>query len=90
VVAKQTFGSSPAVTVAAKGADLSSGNYVLTVPVDAPLLGQYGTGALPIPLSAQAAVTGKYLFEASAAGYKTQQVSRDVFISTIQDFMLVP
>ena len=67
VAAKQTFGSGPTVTVATKAADPSTGSYVLTLPVAAPLLGQYGTGALPIALSAQAAVAGKYLVEASAS-----------------------
>ncbi len=90
VAAKQTFGSGPTVTVATKAADPSSGSYVLTLPVDAPLLGQYGTGTLPIALSTQAAVAGKYLLEASAEGYKTQQVSRDVSADATQDFTLVP
>ncbi|MDO8721119.1 MAG: DUF4382 domain-containing protein [Syntrophales bacterium] len=90
VAAKQTFGSGPTVTVATIAADPSSGSYVLTLPVDAPLLGQYGTGTLPIALSTQAAVAGKYLLEASAEGYKTQQVSRDVSAGATQDFTLVP
>jgi len=88
--AKQTFGSGPTLTVATKAADPSSGSYVLTLPINAPLLGQYGTGTLPITLSAQAAVAGKYLLEASAEGYKTQQVSKDVSADVTQDFTLVP
>lgn len=90
VAAKQEFGSGPTVTVATNAADPSSGGYVLTLPVDAPRLGQYGTGTLPIALSTQAAVAGKYLLEASAEGYKTQQVSRDVSAGATQDFTLVP
>ena len=90
VAAKQEFGSGPTVTVATIAADPSSGGYVLTLPVDAPWLGQYGTGTLPIALSTQAAVAGKYLLEASAEGYKTQQVSRDVSAGATQDFTLVP
>ncbi|MFH2119976.1 MAG: DUF4382 domain-containing protein [Pseudomonadota bacterium] len=90
VAAKQEFGSGPTVTVATIAADPSTGSYVLTLPVDAPLLGQYGTGTLPIALSTQAAVAGKYLLEASAEGYKTQQVSRDVSAGATQDFTLVP
>ncbi|MEK7289933.1 MAG: DUF4382 domain-containing protein [Planctomycetota bacterium] len=90
VAAKQEFGSGPTVTVATIAADPSTGGYVLTLPVDAPLLGQYGTGTLPIALSTQAAVAGKYLLEASAEGYKTQQVSRDVSAGATQDFTLVP
>ncbi len=90
VAAKQTFGSGPTVTVATKAADPSSGgSYVLTLPVAAPRLGQYGT-TLPIALTAQDAVAGQYLLEASAEGYKTQQVSRDVSAGATQDFTLVP
>ncbi len=90
VAAKQTFGSGSIVTVATKAVDPSTGNYLLTLPVDAPLLGQYGTGTLPIVLNAQAAVAGKYLLEVSAEGYITQQVSRDVSAGATQDFTLVP
>lgn len=90
VAAKQTFGSGPTVTVATKAADPASGSYVLTLPVDAPLLGQYGTGILPIALSVQAAVAGNYLFDASAEGYQTQQVSRDISVVATSDFTLVP
>ncbi len=90
VTAKQTFSSGPTVRVATKAADASSGSYLLTLPADAPLLGQYGLGTLPIVFTGQAAVAGKYLLEASAAGYKTQQVSKDVSTGATQDFTLVP
>lgn len=90
VAAKQTFDSGPTVTVATIAADLTSGSYMLTLPVDAPLLGQYGTGTLPIALTAQAAVAGQYTIEASAEGYTTQPVSRDVSAGATQDFTLVP
>lgn len=89
VAAKQTFGSGPTVTVATKAVDPSSGGYVLTLPVAAPLLGQYGT--LPIALTAQAAVAGKYTIEASAEGYTTQQASKDISAAdATQNFTLVP
>ncbi|MHB8910173.1 MAG: DUF4382 domain-containing protein [Syntrophales bacterium] len=90
VTAKQPFGSGPTVTVATTAADPGSGSYLLTLPTAAPLLGQYGTGTLPIPLTGQAAAAGKYLLEASAEGYKTQQVNRDVSAGATQDFTLVP
>jgi len=89
VAAKQTFGTGPTVTVATKAADPASGSYVLTLPADAPLLGQYGTGTLPIALSAQAAAAGNYLFEASAEGYQSQLVSRDISVVATSDFTLV-
>ena len=90
VAAKQVFGGGPTVTVADKAVDPGTGGYVLTLPVSAPLLGQFGTGTLPIALSTQAAVAGKYVLEASAEGYTTQQVSRDVSAGVVQDFILVP
>ena len=92
VAAKQTFGGGPTVTVATKSVavdPLSGGSYLLTLPVAAPLLGQYGDGTLPITLTAQAAVAGKYTIEASAEGYTTQQASKDVSAAdAIQNFTL--
>ena len=90
LAAKQAIGSGPIVTVATKAADPDSGSYELTLPVSAPLLGQFGTGSLPIAFSAQTASAGRYLLEASAAGYKTQQVSRDISGGATQQFTLVP
>jgi hypothetical protein len=72
VAAKQTFSSGPTVTVKSQAADLLSGDYTLTLPVAAPLLGQYGAGTLPIAFVAQGGVAGKYTVEASATGYQTQ------------------
>ncbi|MHB8828615.1 MAG: DUF4382 domain-containing protein [Syntrophales bacterium] len=95
VTAMQTFGSSPIVTVTSKAVDPSSGvpagGYLLTLPVDAPLLGQYGTGTLPIALTAQASVAGKYTIAASADGYKTQSASKDISVAdATQNFTLAP
>ena len=95
VATKQTFGSSPTVTVTSKAVDPSSGvpagGYLLTLPVAAPLLGQYGTGTLPIALTAQTAVAGKYTIAASADGYTTQQANKDVSTAdATQNFTLVP
>ena len=92
VAAKQTFGAAPIVTVKFTAADDSAfGAYTLTLPIDAPLLGQYGAGTLPIALAAQPAVAGKYTVEASATGYQTQSVSADISAANaIQNFTLVP
>jgi hypothetical protein len=61
------------------------------LPAGAPLLGQYGTGALPISFSAQATSAGKYTAEASATGYQTQSFDIDVSAAdATQDFILAP
>ena len=68
----------------------ASGAYSLILPIGAPMLGQYST-ALPIPLVAQPTVAGKYTIEASANGYKTQSVSKDISTAdATQSFTLVP
>jgi len=92
VAAKQVFDAAPVVTVKFTAADDSaSGAYMLTLPVDAPLLGQFGAGTLPIALAAQPAVAGQYTVEATATGYQTQSVSTDISAANaIQNFTLVP
>lgn len=86
VAAKQTFGTAPIVTVKFVAADDSTttlGAYALTLPVGAPLFGQY-SATLPIVLVAQTDaiatpdVAGKYTIEASATGYQTQSVNKDI------------
>src|SRR5450759_550739 len=80
--AKQTFGTAPIVTVKFIAADDSaSGAYTLTLPIGAPMLGQY-SATLPIALVAQPDVAGKYTVEASATGYKTQSSASIIDIST--------
>ena len=67
------------------------GAYLLTLPISAPMLGQYATGALPIALVAQAGVSGQYTIEGSAIGYKTQSTSKDISTGdALQNFVLVP
>jgi hypothetical protein len=91
--ARQTLGAvAPIVTVRTAAADdTAAGAYTLTLPVGAPLLGQYGTGSLPIGLIAQGSVAGKYTVEATANGYKTQSVSTDIATAdATQDFILLP
>lgn len=93
VAAKQTFGTAPIVTVKFAAADDSTttlGAYTLTLPVGAPMFGQY-SATLPIVLAAQTAVAGKYTIEASATGYKTQSASKDIAAAdATQNFALVP
>jgi hypothetical protein len=89
VRATQTYASGPKVEVTFKSADLTSGGYSLSVPTAAPLLGKFGT--LPIPLSADSPLAGKYTIEASATGYATQTSNVDVGTAdATKDFTLVP
>ena len=91
--AKQTFGTAPVVTVKFVAADdlaTVPGAYSLTLPADAPLLGQY-SATLPIAVVAQAGVAGKYADEASASGYATQSVNTDITAANVtHSFVLAP
>ena len=92
VAAKQTFGALPLPTVTVKSvvADASNG-YMLDLPTAEPLLGQFGSGVLPIALPMQVGLAGKYSVAASATGYQTQSFSNDVSVTNAtQDFVLVP
>lgn len=93
VAAKQTFGTAPIVTVKFVAADDSTttlGAYALSLPIGAPMLAQYNA-TLPMVLTAQTAVAGKYSVEASATGYKSQSFSKDITTAdATQDFNLVP
>jgi hypothetical protein len=92
VAAKQTFGTAPTVTVKSVAADeLNGGVYSLSLPIGDPLLGQFGSGVLPIALPIQVGLAGKYSVAASATGYSTQSVSKDIFAAdATQAFVLVP
>ncbi len=95
VAAKQTFGGGPTVTVKSQAVDVVSpgadGAYLLTLPIDAPLLGQFGTGSLPITFNAQSTAAGKYNVEASFTGYVTQSFPKDISAAdATQNFILVP
>lgn len=91
IAAKQTFGSAPTVTVKSQPVDVSSdGAYSLSLPIDAPLLGLYGTGSLPITFTAQS-TAGQYKVEASFVGYITQSINKDISVAdATQNFILVP
>lgn len=89
--AKQTFLPGPTVTVQARMVDLLNNTYTLTLPSAAPLLGAYGSGTLPLTLTAQSAVAGQYSVEAAAPGYQTQTVSKNIAAAdATQDFILTP
>ncbi len=92
VATKQTFTGGPTVTVESTAADLiSGGTYTLSLPIAAPLLGQYGTGTLPIVLTSQPDIAGKYAVEASVDGFQTQSVEVDISIAdVIKNFTLMP
>ena len=92
VAAKQAIGTVPIVTVKSVAADdLAPGAYALTLPVAAPMFGQYATGMLPISFAAQSGVAGTYTVEASATGYQTQSVSQSISAAdATQNFTLAP
>ncbi|WP_296160331.1 DUF4382 domain-containing protein [Rhodoferax sp.] len=92
VAAKQTFGAAPTVTVKSVAADdLNGGAYSLSLPIGEPMLGQFGSGILPIALAMQVGMAGKYSVAASATGYQPQSVSKDISVTNAtQDFVLVP
>lgn len=92
VTAKQTFGATPIVVKFVAADDTSSppGAYALNLPVAAPLLGPYAT-PLPIMPAAQSGVAGQYSIEASASGYQTQSVNKDISAGDVtQTFTLAP
>lgn len=93
VAAKQTFGTAPTVTVKSVAADeLNGGAYSLSLPIGEPLLGQFGTGSLPIGLTIQSGMAGLYSVVASATGYTTP-ASVNINISAAnatQNFVLAP
>jgi len=91
VAAKQTFGSVQTVTAKSQAADLLTGAYSLTLPAGAPLLGQFGSGSLPIALAVQSTTAGQYTVEASATGYQTQSFPKNISAAdATQNFTLVP
>ncbi len=92
IAAKQTFTAGPTITVKSQGADLLDGAYSLFLPIGPPLLGSYGTGALPIPLAPQPGIAGHYAAEASASGYLNQSVNEDISAADVTglNFTLIP
>lgn len=90
VRATQSFASGPTVTIKYRNADVITGDYSMTLPIGAPRFGQYGSGALPIALTAQPAIAGKYAIEASAAAHQAQSQAVDAAAGDATvDFTLV-
>jgi hypothetical protein len=59
------------------------------LPSAAPVLGQYGTGTLPILFTAPSESGGLYDVEVSSEGYQTETASVDISIAdVIRDFIL--
>jgi len=94
VLAKQTFGSGPTVTVKSQVATIKTDTpavigdygYALTLPTGAPSLGSYVT-PLPIVFAPQALVANTYTVQASSAGYVTASAS-NLSTGAVQDFNL--
>ncbi len=91
VAATQDLGGGLTITVDSEFADLLTGAYSLTLPIGAPLLGQYGTGVLPVVFAPQTGVAGKYTATCSATGYQTQSAPEDISLGNVtKNFVLVP
>ncbi|HJW55762.1 MAG TPA: DUF4382 domain-containing protein [Burkholderiaceae bacterium] len=92
VRATQTFATGgPKVEIGFKYADLTAGAYSLSLPTAAPLLGKFGSGTLPITLTADTTIAGKYAMEASATGFLTQAFAADIGSANVtKDIALVP
>ncbi|HEY4541263.1 MAG TPA: DUF4382 domain-containing protein [Noviherbaspirillum sp.] len=74
ITAHQTFASG---TIASIDYRMVTGKYSLPLPIAAPRYGQY-TGSLPVTLTAQPALAGKYSLRAAAEGYQEQTTSVDL------------
>lgn len=86
----QTFSSSPTMEIRSTPANISTGDYSLTLPTGAPSLGSFGTGTLPITLTPDPSIAGKYKIEASAEGYLSQDSQVDISGTDLtHDFSLI-
>lgn len=89
VIATQTFAAGPKVTVKYQNAVALTGGYSLSLPIAAPMLGQYGSGTLPISFAADPSQAGKYSINASAANYQSQSSAIDISAANqVKDFAL--
>ena len=81
----------PTVEVHSVNTVVDSGGYSMSTPADAPSLGLYGTGALPISLTLRPDVAGRYSLEAAAEGFSPERrpVSLDGSDLT-ENFSLTP
>lgn len=88
VSAIQTLGSGAKVTIKYANADALTGAYSMTLPAAAPMVGQY-SATLPIGLTPQAGVAGKYTVEATATTYSAQVLPADITAGPVlMDFIL--
>ena len=91
VTAKQAIVSGSYALIKSDSADLADSNYKLILPADAPLVGNYGSGALPIALVPVPAAAGLYVIEGSAPGYTAQSVAKNLSSADVtQNATLVP
>jgi len=90
VSAKQVIAAGLTVIIKSQTVDPTPGGYSLTLPIVAPLLGEYGDGTLPIVLTAQVGVAGIYTVEASATAYTSQSYEKNISAGNeTQDFTLI-
>jgi Domain of unknown function (DUF4382) len=92
VSARQTLTSGTVFEAKFINSNITTGAYTMSVPLDAPRVGAYGNGTLPLTLNADAAVAGKYALRASAAGYTTSPDSAVTVTGAgaVQNFTLNP
>lgn len=77
VTAFQTVSGGPMASISYIAANGTTGAYSLPLPLAAPRYGQYSS-TLPISLSTQTALAGKYALQATAVGYQTQTADIDL------------
>lgn len=77
VTAFQTVSGGPVASIRYVAANGTTGEYSLPLPLAAPRYGQYSS-TLPISLTAQSALAGKYALRAGATGYQTQFADVDL------------
>lgn len=86
--AYQAISNGPTVEIAYRAA-ASDGKYTLPLPLAAPRYGQYSS-TLPIGLTPQSTVAGKYTVSATASGYQAQSADIDLAgADKVQNFTLV-
>lgn len=89
VRAIQALTGGPTIQVASQTTG-GTGGYAMSLPLAAPIRAPYANGA-GLTFAADAAVAGKYSFQAKAAGYATQTTGEIALIGDIvQDFSLTP
>jgi hypothetical protein len=86
----QSVSGGMTVMITSALAAYNNGEYGMVLPSAPPMVGQYGSGGLPIVLLGDSNAAGKYGAEVSAAGYKTQIVPVDVSrLNIVMDFNLL-